>query len=157
VEELLAEMGLEGFTVRHQMNPDFTIDFATEDQATMAADRLRGLYLVEHAPLLCVERRGRQVFVELDLPRAQGADTIRHRTLPLAKPAVQHIQLDRTPEESTAHHHDRGLLLAWSKQGGLRSAAPEIDVADVAPTILGLFGMAPAPWMSGRAQIEWAA
>ena len=157
VEELLAELGLEGFTVRHQMNPDLTIDFATQDQAILGADRLRGLYLVEDAALLSVERRGRQVFVELDLPRAQGADTIRHRTLPFARPSSQHIQLDRAPEESTAHHHDRGLLLAWSKQGGLRSAAPEIDVADVAPTILGLFGMAPSPWMSGRAQIQVAA
>ena len=143
--------------MRHQMNPDLTIDFATEDQAILGEDRLRGLYRSRARLSSWCERRGRQVFVELDLPRAQGADTIRHRTLPFAQTRSQHIQPDRAPDESTAHHHDRGILLAWSKQGGLRSARPQIDVTDVAPTILGLFGLAPSPWMSGARRIQVAA
>jgi hypothetical protein len=156
VDALLVALGLSGFRVRHQMNPDLTIDFDSDEQAVTGARKLGGLFLAEGTALLDVTRRGRQVFVELVLPRSDE-DVIRHRDDPaFARSRLHHIRADQAPDQSTAHHHDGGLVLAWSPAVALEPSADSIDVSDVAPTILHLFGLPNAPWMHGAPALEVA-
>ena len=152
-DELFRMLGLVGFQVLHQMNPDLTVNFpdAAEEEVERAAAALRGLGPEGGEALFHVQRRGSQLFLELNVPR-RGEDgtlpELRHAERPeFRAPCGRYVQEHRTSDQSTAHHKDAGLLLAWRKGGPLECARERIPVTDVAPAVLSLFGIEPQPWM----------
>jgi hypothetical protein len=149
--ELFDGIGLRDYAVLHQMNPDVTINLPDEATARAAESRLAGLEVAGHGQLFTVQRRGPQVFCELDMPRrARDGETftIGHRELPaFSADFGRHIHEHGTADQSTAHHKDSGWLLAYRKSGRIRAAEDVVSVTDVAPTILSLFGLPAAPWM----------
>jgi hypothetical protein len=154
--ELFDGLGLERYVVLHQMNPDVTVNFESEDAATRAVTLLEGLYVLEGENLFHVARRGSQVFLELNMPRREhGAALapIRHRALTaFSADFARHIHEHPTNDQSTAHHKDSGVLIAWSKGHKLTADREVIPVTDVAATVLSWFGIAPQPWMDPSAK-----
>jgi hypothetical protein len=71
----------------------------------------------DHEPLFTVQRRGTQVFCELDMPQRKKPDerfVIRHRDEPeFRADFARHISEHSTNDQSTAHHKDSGWLLAY--------------------------------------------
>ncbi len=158
VEEraLFDGVGMRDYEVLHQMNPDLTINLADEAAARAAAEKLGGFYVEGHGGLFTVQRRGQQVFCELDMPRrAKDGETftIRHRALDgFRADFARHIREHGTADQSTAHHKDSGWLLACRRSGRVRATHDVVSVTDVAPTILSLFGLPPSPWMDANAK-----
>lgn len=154
--ELFDALGLRNYVVLHQMNPDVTINLPDEAAARDAERRLVGLRVEGHGPLFTVQRRGAQVFCELDMPRRTRDGetfTIRHADLPdFSADFARHIHEHGTADQSTAHHKDSGWLLACRKGGRVRATSDVVSVTDVAPTILSLYGLPPAPWMHADAK-----
>ncbi len=154
--ELFDAIGLRDYTVLHQMNPDLTINFPSEAAATDAERKLTALEVAGHGGLFTVQRRGAQVFCELDMPRRTRdgeAFTIRHRDVPaFSADFGRHIHEHGTADQSTAHHKDSGWLLAFRKGGRVRANRDVVAVTDVAPAILSLFGLPPSAWMRADAQ-----
>lgn len=150
-EELFDAIGLRNYELLHQMNPDVTVNLATVAEADAAAERARGLHVREGEPLFAVSQRGRQLFLELDMPRRQEAGeriAIRHRALPdFEADLARHVEEHGTNDQSTAHHKDAGLLLAWRRGGELAADRRSVPVTDVAPTILSLFDLPAPDWM----------
>jgi hypothetical protein len=148
--ELFDAIGLSGYTVLHQMNPDVTVNFQDERAAAQAAERIAGLHVFEGEELFAVQRRGHQVFLELNMPLRRGDEPlpkIRHGALPeFSADFSRHIREHRSPDQSTAHHKDAGWWLVWSNDRELQARAKIIPVTDIAPTILSWFGIAPQPW-----------
>ena len=154
--------GLKNYRVYHQMNPDLTINFLEESEAAEAEKIVEAFYVdagaptlagasAEPAPLFTVERIGRQLFCEFRMPvglygRTNGV-TIRHRNRPsLAFPFGEHVSQHGTNDQSTAQHRDDGWLLIGGKGMKVEALRKEIAVTEVAPAILGLFGLPPEPW-----------
>jgi len=158
--ELFAALGFPDAKVLTQMNPDVSLTLPDERGAERAADVLRGLYVHPGKPLFEVDRRGRQVFLELLMPKRQRGETlppIRHATLTgFQVPFERHVHEHPTNDQSTAQHDESGLLLAYCAGRDLEMVRPEIPVTDIAPTILSWFGIGPQPWMTeaGRPAIE---
>jgi hypothetical protein len=155
--ELFDAIGLGQYTVLHQMNPDVTVNLPDEATAKQAEEKLAGLWVTEHEPLFSVQRRGAQVFCELNMPQRTHPDerfTIRHRALPAFRADLaRHISEHPTNDQSTAHHKDSGWLLAYCKGARVNAPEPVIRVTDIAPTILSFFGLPPQPWMAGDSRI----
>ena len=155
--ELFAALGFRGVKVLTQMNPDVSLSLPDEATAERAADVLRGLYVHPGKPLFEVERRGRQVFLELLMPRRRKGETlppIRHTAiarLPGAVRAPRARAPDQRPVDGAAR---RARLPAGLLRGSRRSrwCDPRLLVTDIAPTILSWFGIAPQPWMTRRGQ-----
>ncbi len=149
--ELFDAAGLTDYVVLHQMNPDLTVNLADEAAAMRAELALSGFYVNESEALFHVARRGRQVFVELNMPRREGKSemtAIRHRTIPtLAAQFSRHIHEHPTADQSTAHHKDTGWLLAYSKGLKLEAASDTMSVTEIAPTILSWFDVTIPEWM----------
>jgi len=158
--ELFAALGFPDAQVLTQMNPDVSLTLPDERAAERAEDVLRGLYVHPGKPLFEVDRRGRQVFLELLMPKRQRGETlppIRHATLTgFQVPFERHVHEHPTNDQSTAQHDESGLLLAYCAGRDLEMVRPEIPVTDIAPTILSWFGIGPQPWMTeaGRPAIE---
>lgn len=152
--ELFAAIGLPKHVVLHQMNPDVTVNFDDEAQATRGADLLAGLRVQADEGLFHVQRRGRQVFVELNMPRREQRGqsfTIRHDALPAwSAPFERHVEEHGTADQSTSHHKDSGWLLAWSKGRRIRPIREVASVTAVAPSILSLYGIGAQPWMTSE-------
>lgn len=133
------------------MNPEVTVNLANESASEAAEQAVRGLYVTQPKhPLFTTQRRGKQLFLELNVPDERAGDTtwVRHAEiksvhLPLARFLRQH----HTNDQSTAHHEDRGWLLAWRKGGGVRFTAEEAPVTSIAPLILSLFNVPLPSWM----------
>jgi hypothetical protein len=157
--ELFDAIGLARYTVLHQMNPDVTINFENEADAIDAEKKLGGLHVEATEPLFTVQRRGAQVFCELNMPmRAKegGTFTIRHRALPgFQADFARHISEHATNDQSTAHHKDSGWLLAYCKGQRVRAREQVIRVTEIAPTILSVFGLPPQPWMPKDSRIAF--
>ncbi len=149
--ELFAALGFPGVQVLTQMNPDVSITLPDEATAARAADVVRGLYVHPGQGLFEVERRGRQVFLELIMPRRQKGEAlppIRHTALAgFEAPFARHVHEHGTNDQSTAQHREPGLLLAYSKGRRLERRRAQIPVTDIAPTVLSWFGLPPQPWM----------
>ena len=149
--ELFGALGLDEYVVLHQMNPDVTINFQSPESAQRAEELVRGLEVHAGEPLFAVQRKASQLFLELNMPRRARKDerfTIRHaQERELALDFHRFIHEHPTADQSTAHHKDSGWLLAYSPGRKLEQRAKVISVTDVAPTVLGLFGLEPAPWM----------
>ena len=149
--ELFAALGFPGAKVLTQMNPDVSLTLADEAEAERAADVLRGLYVHPGTPLFEVDRRARQVFLELLMPRRQRGETlppIRHTTLKAFEaPFAHHVHEHSTNDQSTAQHNEPGFLIAYSESRKLEMVRPEIPVTDIASTILSWFDIGPQPWM----------
>lgn len=154
--ELFDALGLCDYVVLHQMNPDLTVNFPDEERAAAGARAIEGLYVHAGESLFTVQRRGPQVFIELNMPkRATPAETftIRHATRPgLAVEFGHHIHEHPTADQSTAHHKDSGWLLAYCAGQNIVGDADVIRVTDIAPTILALFGLPPQAWMERDAK-----
>lgn len=157
--ELFDAIGLTGYTVLHQMNPDVTVNFADEAAAAQAHALLDQLHVHAHEPLFTVQRKGPQLFLELNMPlRAHKEEElfIRFTARPeLAIPLGAHIHEHCTNDQSTSHHKDSGWLLAYSKGGRITGERDVISVTDIAPTILSLYGIQPQAWMDPAAQIAF--
>ena len=151
-DELFAALGFPGVKVLTQMNPDVSISLADEATAERAADVLRGLYVHPGKGLFEVERRGRQVFLELIMPRRRKGETlppIRHTGIAdFQAPFERHVHEHGTNDQSTAQHDEPGFLLAYSAGRTLELVRPNVLVTEIAPTILSWFGIAPQPWMT---------
>ena len=151
--ELLAALGYPGAEILTQMNPDVSVTLPDEALAAQAAGVLGGLYVHAGQPLFEVERRGRQVFLELLMPRRVKGETlppIRHTArADFEVPFARHVREHGTNDQSTAQHRERGLLIAYSAGRRLERVRATISVTDIAPTVLSWFGVAPQPWMSG--------
>ena len=158
--ELFAALGVPDAKVLTQMNPDVSLTLRDEGEAERTAEVVRGLYVHPGKPLFEVDRRGRQVFLELLMPRRQPGETlppIRHTRLAgFEAPFGRHVQEHPTNDQSTAQHDEPGFLLAYSAGRQLERVRSDIPVTDIAPTILSWFGIGPQPWMSdaGRPAIE---
>ena len=150
--ELFAALGVAGAQVLTQMNPDVSLTLPDEATAARAADALRGLYVHPGRPLFEVERRGRQVFLELLMPRRRKGEAlppIRHLArADFEAPFERHVHEHKTNDQSTAQHDEPGFLLAYSKRRMLELVRQQIPVTDIAPTILSWYGIAPQPWMT---------
>jgi hypothetical protein len=152
-DELFAALGFPGVRVLTQMNPDVSINLPDEATAERAADVLRGLYVHPGAGLFEVERRGRQVFLELIMPRRRKGETlppIRHSAIAdFQAPFERHVHEHGTNDQSTAQHDEPGFLLAYCAGRTLELSRPNVLVTEIAPTILSWFGIPPQPWMTG--------
>ena len=152
--ELFAALGFPGVKVLTQMNPDVSISLPDEATAERAGDVLRGLYVHPGKGLFEVERRERQVFLELIMPRRRKGETlppIRHTGMAdFQVPFERHVHEHGTNDQSTAQHDEPGFLLAYSAGRTLELARPNVLVTEIAPTILSWFGIAPQPWMTSR-------
>ena len=157
--ELFDAIGLRDYEVLHQMNPDVTVNLPDEATAIDAAAKLDGLFVVDSEPLFAVQRRGRQVFCELNMPKRTRTDeafTIRHRALPAFQaPFARHIHEHPTNDQSTAHHKDAGWFLSYCKGHKVQASTDVIRVTDIAPTILSLFGVPPQAWMPADSRIAF--
>jgi Type I phosphodiesterase / nucleotide pyrophosphatase len=152
-DELFAALGFPGVKVLTQMNPDVSISLPDEATAARAAELVKGLYVHPGHALFEVERKGRQVFLELIMPRRPKGEilpAIRHATVPgFELPFERHVQEHPTNDQSTAQHDEPGFLLAHCRGRRLERVRPAIPVTDIAPTILSWFGLGPQPWMTG--------
>jgi len=151
--ELFDAVGLTEYTVLHQMNPDVTVNFPSEELAQRGEQALAGLYVQADESLFHVARRGPQVFVELNMPRRQGSASmppIRHKAIAgFEAPFSKHIHEHPTADQSTAHHKDTGWLLAYAKGLKLSSSETSMSVTEIAPTILSWFDVPIPAWMDG--------
>ncbi len=149
--ELFDALGLADYTVLHQMNPDLTLNLADEARAQAAAGLLAGLEVHAGEPLFRVQRRGAQLFLELEMPRrAEPGEelSIRHAAQPaLRVPLSRHLREHPTNDQSTSHHKDSGWLLAYCKSARIEAPREVIPVTEIAPAILALFGIGRQPWM----------
>ena len=158
--ELFSALGIPDAKVLTQMNPDVSLTLQDEADAERAADAVRGLYVHPGKPLFEVERRGRQVFLELLMPRRQPGEVlppIRHIARPdFEAPFERHVHEHKTNDQSTAQHDEPGFLLVYSRGRKLELVRPQIPVTDIAPMLLSWFGIPPQPWMtdSGRPAIQ---
>ena len=153
-DELFDAAGIPPRTVKHQMNPDLSLTFDDEAGAILGQQRAAELSS-RGRPLFFVQRRGRQVFLELELPRdplTARVEDGRGLSIPLAR----HVALSPIPDQSTAQHRDEGVLLAWSPRRRLAARHAEIGVDEVAPTLLSFFGVGPRPWMREGARVAVA-
>lgn len=157
--ELFDAVGWRGYTVLHQMNPDVTVNFASPEAAQAAQAAIEGLHVHPGEELFTVQRKGPQLFLELNMPRRATLEEelrIRHRDRPeLSIPLERHIHEHPTNDQSTSHHKDSGWLLAYCKGSALEAKKDVISVTDIAPTILSLYGIAPQPWMDPQAEIAF--
>ena len=148
--ELFDSLGLSDYTVLHQMNPDVTVNFRDDTAAQQAELLLCDLQVEGGEALFDVQRRGRQLFLELNVPRRRD----RKQAVVLVHPkqpewradARRHIAEHGNNDQSTAHHKDVGLLLAWCKGQRMHADTKSISVTDIAPNILHHFGLPPAAW-----------
>lgn len=157
--ELFDALGLRDYTVLHQMNPDVTVNFKDAQAAESALEIIGGLYALEDEGLFAIQRRGNQLFLELNVPRG-GLDgpgaLIRQRTRPgWSVPSKRHIAEHWNNDQSTAHHKDVGLLMAWCKGARVITEHKSIAVTDIAPSILGQFGLAPQSWHKPEKSPAW--
>ncbi len=150
-DALFAALGFPGVKVLTQMNPDVSISLPDETTAERATEAVRGLYVHPGKPLFEVERRGRQVFLELLMPRRRKGETlppIRHTSIAnFEVPFDRHVHEHPTNDQSTAQHDEPGFLFAYSAGRELERVRPTIPVTDIAPTILSWFGIPSQPWM----------
>jgi len=150
-EALFTALGFPGVEVLTQMNPDVSLNLPDETTAERAADAVRGLYVHPGKPLFEVERRGRQVFLELLMPRRRKGETlpsIRHTSIAnFEAPFERHVHEHSTNDQSTAQHDEPGFLFAYSAGRKLEQVRQTIPVTDIAPTILSWFGIPAQPWM----------
>lgn len=147
---LLQKMGLSNFQVFHQMNPDVTVNFETEGAAVEAETKIGDLHVEVSDPLFHVDRRGHQLFLELNVPPVLQREPDRSIQSRLDNAfhvrASDHIWQSSNNEQSTAHHEDQGLILAWQKGGALAAAAESVPITDLAPAMLQLLGVDPQVW-----------
>jgi hypothetical protein len=152
-DQLLAALGYPAVEILTQMNPDVSITLRDESAAVQAATVLGGLYVHAGKPLFEVERRGRQVFLELLMPirnKGEKLPPIRHTARPdFQVPFERHVREHGTNDQSTAQHREQGMLIAYSTGLRLEQVRARISVTDIAPTVLSWFGIAPQPWMNG--------
>ena len=152
-DKLMAALGYPGVEILTQMNPDVSMTLADAATAEQAATVFGGLYVHPGKPLFEVERRGRQVFLELLMPvrsRGETLPPIRHTARPDFEVGFEfHVREHRTNDQSTAQHRERGLLIAYSNGLRLERVRAKIAVTDIAPTVLSWFGVEPAAWMHG--------
>ncbi|HWO27066.1 MAG TPA: alkaline phosphatase family protein [Kofleriaceae bacterium] len=145
-DELLDAAGVPPRVIRHQMNPDLTLTFGDE-AAAIAGERACAAFEASGEKLFYVQRKGAQVFLELELhPRT----SLTAQVSGTGRPLDHFISLAPTPDQSTAQHTDQGFLLAWSPGGRVRALAESVDVTAIAPTLLSLYNIAPQPWMKDR-------
>jgi hypothetical protein len=149
--ELFDAIGLVDYQVLHQMNPDVTVNCESAVAASAALEKVRALYVVDGEPLFTAQQRERQLFLELNMPKRSrsggGALSIRSTLVPaFSADFARHISEHWNNDQSTAHHKDTGLLIAWCKGSRVESQHTSIPVTDIAPTILGLYGLPPQPW-----------
>ena len=149
-EKLFRRLGLDRFSVLHQMNPDLTINFETAREAEEAQNEIGGLYIVDGVPLFFVNVRGNQLFLELEVPAEFEADqnlSICHvDKIEFCAPASEFIWLSPNNDQSTANHDERGFLLMWGKHSKIQKFPNNIDVDQIAPIILNEFNLGPAAW-----------
>jgi hypothetical protein len=149
-EAFFAQLGFSGITVRYEMNPDLTIDCATELHAVECEAVIRDVRWDDGSAVFFCQRRRNQLFLELVVPPSVQHDP--HKAMHCTSragfraSAGDYVWQSDTNEQSTAHHDEEGLLMIWQKGGTVRPARPDILITEIAPAILDLFGIAPKAW-----------
>lgn len=151
--ELFDRVGLKDYRVLTQMNPDLTVTFADAAAAERAQPIVEGFYVTKGQPLFDVMRSKNQLFCEFLMPRGLYGKTddvfIRHVARPeLAFPFADHVSQHPTNDQSTAQHRHEGWLLLWSKGRQVRALRDDLEVTEVAPALLDLYGISPQSWQS---------
>jgi hypothetical protein len=146
----LERLGLSGFDVHYEMNPDLTLDCASSNEATRSAAVINGLEWSNGSAVFFCQQRRQQLFLELILPPAIEHDrnaTIRHRDrADFTERAHDYVWQSETNEQSTAHHAEQGLFMAWRKGRKIQASRQDILVTEIAPALLELFGLEPCDW-----------
>lgn len=138
--------GIGPAVVSPVMSTQFQIDFPSERAADDAERKLRAM-TIEGAPILDVRRNapssiftGCKLFDEDVLEATlQAHDGTRQRFGAI---------FDLREGRRSGHHHRRGVL--WIHAGSHRVHDDVVHLEDIAPTILGQFGVAAPPRMQGR-------
>ncbi len=149
-DRFFKRLGLTDFRVHYEMNPDLTLDCATDEDAARYAATIDGLEWPDGSAVLFCQRRRRQLFLELILPATVEHDRsakIRHRERPdFAERAHDYVWQSDTNEQSTAHHAEEGLFLVWRKGQKIQAGRQDILVTEIAPALLELFRLDPCTW-----------
>ena len=153
--ELFDRARMRDVEVLHQMNPDVSVNLRRRSRRARArrGASSAGLYVHAGKPLFEVERRGRQVFLELIMPVSA-----QRREVP-ADPAHRapgfrcrsRATSTSTPPTTSPPRTTRSRAGCSPTPKGLRSGRARHDsifVTEIAPTILSWFGIAPQPWMT---------
>jgi hypothetical protein len=151
--EFFDAAGLTDYRVLHQMNPDLTISFTDEAAAVRAKPIVEGFQVRPGEPLFEVDQRGQQLFCEFLMPRGLFGKTrgvfITHARRPdLRFSFARHVSQHPTNDQSTAQHRDDGWLLLWGKGRQVTALRDSLSVMEVAPALLGLYGIDPQPWQT---------
>jgi hypothetical protein len=145
-DALLAFAGIEGASAKPVMCEQFHVEVDDEAAAIAAETKLGQLELLGE-PALWVMREGTKVFAgcrylyqpaddELLLRRSDNA-SVRFGDLFYCIEATR-----------SGMHHPHGAL--WLRTGEHRVHAEVASILDIAPTILGCFGLTPPTYMTGR-------
>ena len=154
-ETLFESLGIQPAEVLHEMNPDLTVNFYDDRSATEAAVEVSSLKFEGKEPLFDVTQRGAQVFLELRVPPALLSGDyrlIRHRLrTDFEFPWQTLIQLPQTNEQSTAHHHAKGTLLAFTHECKFATRnETTVPITAIAPSLLNVFNISSPDWMSSE-------
>ena len=152
---LFEQIGVLGFHLRHQMNPDLTVNFESESAAARAQESIAALQVERGGKLFMVQRKGAQILLELLVPQDSQVGPnpfLTHPGFPQLKLSLRtFVSSHSTNDQNTAQHHGNGWLLAWSANRHVMATCPTIEVTEVAPALLSLYGISAKPWMCSTA------
>jgi hypothetical protein len=140
IESLLRTVDVTGCEILTQMNPDITLNFKSEGEASRAATKLRELKVLGEHPLFHIEQVSRQLFLEVTLPSrvwSFGREAwIENETFGQKLPLFKYVRASKAKDQSTAQHCDRGWMLLYGHLASSLSNLDEIDVSEISPILL---------------------
>lgn len=164
---LVAQLGLPPAELGLTMYPHLSLVFADDAAARHAVEPLRSVHIEGVGPLFSrFHVEGRTVTFAIDNAidtsndSARGAVVARYRgqgaqSDAVAAPAQLGLVLRcRVGGDNTAYHIPQGMLLAYGAGVPCDPSRREVDVLDVAPSLLAnVLGVEPAPSMRGAATL----
>ena len=149
-ELFFSRLGLEGIIVRHEMNPDLTIDCLDDADAQRYESIVLGLYWNDGTPVFFCQRRRRQLFLELIVsPHVEhnpNAIILHRDRKDFSELSRDYVWQSEINEQSTAHHVEQGLFMVWRKGAKISSIRDNMLVTEIAPTLLNVLGIGPQDW-----------
>ncbi|MGH9084970.1 MAG: hypothetical protein ACRDYW_05920 [Acidimicrobiales bacterium] len=150
LEAFAVQFGLDGVTsIAPVMAEQFHLLFAEAALAERAMARLETVQ-AEDAPVFALRRDGDDLFV--GCARFGDVDPATPLVGPAGIPATFGDAFYRSETGQSGMHHPDGLLWIRPPGGAGSTVGPtqRVSLLDVAPTLLSLVGVAPAPHMHGR-------
>jgi hypothetical protein len=139
-----------GLDMPHEIQPvmseEFHLIFQSPEAATAAESQLRTL-TVDGAPAMRLTRTGNELMAGCGIfERLEGAPTLAGQGRP-SRPFFELFYL--ADGLKSGMHHPDGILWIRGEDRRHHAHAGRIPLRSVAPTILGLYGIDAAEWMSG--------